>query len=200
MVPSEETYSEYVKSYEDCILVVNGCLALSQEFGGTPAPTSAHYWASVLFTKLCVSALTIQSICPDPTKLGNNARWDCTSVASLTRGLVEGYLVFHYLCVDECDPEEWQARWRLLNLHDHMSRLKMFRALDDATSNASGQTAQFKAAAEEVKSDLAANLYFKSLTDKLQKHYLQGAHPFFMSKDEIVESAGLDINEFRYMY
>ncbi|WP_442961724.1 DUF5677 domain-containing protein [Pseudoalteromonas sp. B62] len=61
--------------------------------------------------------------------MGKVAHWDYSSVASLIRDLIECYLTFYYLCSDKCSSEEWNARWQLMNLHDHLSRVKMFNAL-----------------------------------------------------------------------
>jgi len=105
-------------------------------------------------------------------------------------------LVFFYLCIQNCDKEEWEARWRLMNLHDHMSRLKMFRVLNGAED----QVQKFEGYADQVKSDLANTDYFRSLDEKQQKHYLKGHTAFFQSKDEIIEATGNRVDEFRFRY
>jgi hypothetical protein len=107
--------------------------------------------------------------------------------------------MFFYLCVEECDPEEWQARWRLLNLHDHMSRHRMFTSLGEATGNYDSAK-KFEMHADEVRGDLLKTQYFQSLSERLQKHYLRGVEPFFKSQDEIIVASGGNVWEFRYMY
>ncbi|WP_425542891.1 DUF5677 domain-containing protein [Marinomonas arenicola] len=75
--------------------------------------------------KLCNCANSIGHLCPNPDQIGNDAHGDYSSVSSLTRDLIECYLKFYYLCVDVCPKDEWDARWNLMNLHDHMSRIKI---------------------------------------------------------------------------
>ncbi|MCG7945326.1 MAG: DUF5677 domain-containing protein [Candidatus Thiodiazotropha taylori] len=188
--------SDYKEIYNDFQVILEDCKRLSIENAGVSSPTSAHYYASLIFTKLCTSGVTTLSICPSPSKVGKNAHWDCASVASLTRGIIETYLVFFYLCVEESDPKEWEARRRLLNLHDHMSRLKMFRVMEGADN----QVAQFERYTDEVKSDLEKTDYFKSLTSKQKMHYLKGNNAFFKSQDELIESSGGNVDDFRFMY
>lgn len=188
--------SDYKRIYSEFKVILEDCKRISIEHAGVASPTSAHYYASLIFTKLCTSGVTTLSICPSPKEIGKNAHWDCASVAALTRGVIETYLVFSYLCVEKCEPKEWEARWRLLNLHDHMSRLKMFKVMDDAEE----LVAQFESYTEEVKSDLEKTEFFNLLSEKQKKHYLKGNNAFFKSQDELIESAGGNVDEFRFRY
>ncbi len=188
--------SDYKEIYSNFETILDGCKQASIENTGVRSPTAAHYYASVIFTKLCTSGVTMLSVCPSPGDVGKNVHWDCSSVAALTRGLIDTYLIFHYLCIEKCSPNEWETRWRLMNLHDHMSRLKMFMLMEGAED----QVAKFKNYTEEVKSDLEKTEYFQALNEKQQKHYLKGNNVFFGSQDELVESAGDNVNAFRWKY
>ncbi len=186
---------EYVDNYHDFERIINDAKTLSIKFSGIPAPTSSHYYASLIFTKLCVSGETIINNCPNPKQLGCDAHWDFASVATLTRGVIEAYLLFYYLCLEKCSQNEWEGRWRLMNFHDHMSRLKMFSVLKD-----SDESEKFERSTEDVKFDLENTSYFKSLTERKRKHFLKGNTAFFLSKDEIVASYGGDVDDFRFCY
>lgn len=186
---------EYVNNYNNFENVLNKNKALSVKYAGIPAPTSSHYYASLIFTKLCVSGETIINNCPNPSKLGCNEHWDFASVATLTRGVIETYLLFYYLCIEECGKDEWEGRWRLMNLHDHMSRLKMF-----SSGKNQQEVNEFLDGTQEVKTDLENSTFFKSLSEKRRKHFLKGNTAFFLSKDEIVKRLGGDIDDFRFSY
>ena len=188
--------SDYKQIYKKYLTTLDKCKISSKNKAGIPSPTSSHYYASLIFTKLCTSGISLLSICPPPKKIGKNVHWDCASAATLTRAIVETYLVFFYLCIEDCEPNEWQARWRLLNLHDHMSRLKMFKAMDDS----GGELALFEANTDEVRSDLEKTEYFQGIPEKQRKHYLKGHNAFFKSQDELIESAGGSVDEFRFRY
>lgn len=188
--------SDYEDSLNKFEAILDDCKRLSVQHTGILSPTSSHYYASLIFTKLCTSGVTTLSICPSPQGIGNDEHWDCASVAALTRGLIETYLILHYLCIEKCNSSEWEARWRLMNLHDHMSRLKMFRVMKDSEE----QVAKFESATDGIKSDLEKTNYFQALTAVQKKHYLKGNNAFFKSQDELIESSGGDVDEFRFRY
>lgn len=188
--------SDYEKIYERFIATLDRCKNTSSEKAGIPSPTSSHYYSALIFTKLCTSAVSLLSICPPPKKIGKSVHWDCASAATLTRSIVEAYLVFYYICIEECEEKEWQARWRLLNLHDHMSRLKMFKVMEDAGD----QVKQFEEYTPTVQSDLEKTEFFQALSEKQRNHYLKGNNAFFKSQDELIESAGGSVKEFRFRY
>jgi hypothetical protein len=131
-----------------------------------------------------------------PHLLGTDAHWDYGSVASLTRNLIECYLVFFYLCVEKCEPAEWGARVKLLNLHDHISRTKMFQAMGENVESDPLATSM----KEKVISELEGNSWFQILSEKQKTHFLKGNTPFFKSQDDIVQASGGNISDFRFKY
>lgn len=188
--------NEYQELYRKYILSVKQCVDASRRFMGIPSPTSAHFYASLIFTKMCTSSISIKKLSPAPELIGSNVHWDFGSLASLTRNVIECYLVFFYLCIEKCSSEEWDARWQLMNLHDHMSRLKMFQSM--------GEEIESDVRANEIKLEietaLKENSWFQKLSNKQQFHFLKGNSAFFNSKDEIVEASGGNVSEFRSIY
>ena len=83
-----------------------------------------------------------------------------------------------------------------MNLHDHMSRLKMFRVMDGADE----QAKQFEGYTDKVKFNLEETEYFKLLCEKQQKHYLRGNNAFFKNQDDLIEAMGGSVDEFRFRY
>ena len=185
-------YKDIYNAFEETL---DECKKISNNHAGISAPTSAHYYASVLFTKLCASSVTVFSICPTPNKIGQNAHWDCASVAALTRGIIETYLVFYYICIEKCNSNEWKARWRLLNLHDHMSRIKLFKAANNQET-----VDEFERFTNQVKSELEQTEYFQTLSEDQKKHFLKGHNAFFKNQDALIESMGDNVDEFRFKY
>lgn len=83
-----------------------------------------------------------------------------------------------------------------MNLHDHMSRTKLFQSIGEDVEN----NEDAKNIKKEVLLALNNNAWFQELTEKQKKHYLKGNTAFFKSQDEIVEFSGGNVSEFRYMY
>jgi hypothetical protein len=184
----------YDVSYKKFDTTLHAAIDLSRYFADIPSPSGKHFYASVLFTRLCVKAMSLKKLSPHPELLGKNAHWDYASVCSITRNIVECYLIFYYLCVQAVDDKEWEARWRLFNVHDCLSRDKMFKSTNLVPDEE----------AEKVISitldELKANDYFRTFTLKQQQHYLKGNDALFLSQDQIVQSYGGDVEEFRFLY
>ena len=83
-----------------------------------------------------------------------------------------------------------------MNLHDHISRTKLFNAMGEDT-DANEEAVKIK---EEVLLALNNNSWFQTLSKKQQTHFLKGTTAFFKSKDEIVTSCGREVSDFRAMY
>jgi hypothetical protein len=182
-----ESYAEFDKTFREVG-------KLSRDCAGIPAPTGRHFHASVLFTRLCVSAMSLQKLSPHPSLLGQDAHWDYASVCSITRNIIECYLIFYYLCIQVVDDTEWEARWRLFNLHDCMQRIKMFAVLNIAPEWEASKVIEITIY------ELNSNSYFQGFTQKQQQYYLKGNTALFMSQDQIVQSYGGDVNHFRFLY
>lgn len=186
----------YIEHYQNLEALVEASIKTSQSNSGTSSPTSAHYLSSLLFTKICTSAKSIIEFTPHPSNLGKSSHWDFSSTASLTRSFIECYLVFRYLCIEKCPDNEWSARWKLMNLHDHFSREKLFKSAGENIE----QNEEAAKIRKDVVNELTSNTWFQKLTDKQQKHFLKGNTAFFSSQDEIIGSCAELSPEFRFVY
>jgi hypothetical protein len=184
----------YSKIYESYCSLVHKCCSTSQKWAGVPSISDRHFYASLLFTRLCTISVSVKNLAP--SEVGNNDHWDYGSIAALTRSLIETYLTFFYLCIENCSSEEWHARKQLMNLHDHMSRKKMFAAVEEEYEI----NEEAKEIKEEIITKLKNNSWFQSLSEKQQKAFLKGKTAFFKNKDEIVSSYNENIGKFRLRY
>jgi len=167
---------------------------VSRGAGGIRSETTQHHWASVLFTRMVVTAMSIQVLTPE---LRSNAHWDFSAVASIARNLAECYLFFYFLCADDIPRVEKDARIILLNLHDNASRRKLFAELGEPDDP---ETAAAKA---EVHNDLVrkfkANAYLSGLPEKRQKELIKGEKTPFV-QDDMIERTTMDKANFRFLY
>jgi len=150
-------------------------------------------WACVLYTKMCVTGLSILILAPN-SKIADKKipHWDFASLFSLTRNLMECYQTMFYLCVDNVSIDELKARRKLFNLHDYYSRKKLFSFTDEKQED--------KNIEEFVINELTETQYFRGLDEKQQKHYLKGENAFFMNREDIEEKAGTGKNDFKLLY
>jgi hypothetical protein len=190
----QDSYPQALRRFDT---LVSAATAVSQGAADRPSETPRHYWASVLYTRVCVNSVSLLFLLPR----NRYARavfdhWDVTAVASLARDIVEGYLAFYYLCVDSVDQDEWNCRWNVFNLHDCVSRQRLFERFDCDTE----QVARFVQTAEELRRHLRRNRHFRSLSEKSQNLLLKGRNAYLFRQDEIIKRTTVDANYFRAMY
>jgi len=116
-------------------------------------------------------------------------------MTGVVRTMIEVRAAFHYLCTDACSQDEWYCRWNLFNLHDCVSRIRLFSAMGD-----SEQVAGFEAQADELRGRLASNPFFQSLPPKQHKKLLHGQTAYLSPLEVLMERAGMDVETFRYLY
>lgn len=187
--------AEYGKARREFAAEILRAQRVSRGAAGIRSETAQHYWASVLFTRMVVTAKSIQVLTPE---LQPDAHWDFSAVASITRNLAECYLFFYFLCADDVPQVEKDARIILLNLHDNASRRKLFGELDESDDDA--ETAAAKAAVhDDLVGKFNANAYLSGLPEKRQKELIRGEKTPFV-QDDMIERSNMDKRNFRFLY
>lgn len=190
--PSQQYLSE-VRAFE---ATLEQCTEVSRRFANIPSPHSRHFFASALFTTLCVRCASMAVLLPRSTWSQKRVDlWDYASIASLSRGILEIRLTFYYLSVDKCRDEEWAARKTLLDLHDCVTRLKLFTDLGDK-KNIEG----FEQEAKELRDRLSANVFFNRLQHRDQRRYLKGRESHFEPLETIAERVDVDSTSYRVVH
>ena len=180
---SDEPSSNYQQRVDALVNVVHHCIAVSNACAGIPAPSSAHYWASVLFTSLCTRGYSLAVLVPNsPLAKKEIEHWDFTSAAGIVRSILEVRLAFFYLCVEPVASEEWNCRWNLFNLHDCTSRLHLFQDTPSGERDIEGFVKQ----ADELRQRLKSNSFFLSLPPKRQKLLLRARHRITVSVEALL--------------
>lgn len=143
---------------------------------------------SVLFTRLCVLSVSIVSLCPGSKLNPGTKHWDFSAVASLSRNLFEGALLLFHFAFDEVEEVEWEARLKVMQLHDCISRLHMFRDL----GNNDDDLPVFERQAEELRTALMKNSHFMNLEPSRRRKLLNGDRTTILTLHEIFEKSGED--------
>ena len=107
----QDTYAQVLREFD---ALVSAATAVSQGAAGRPSETSRHYWASVLYTRLCVNSVSLLLLLPQNRfARAQFEHWDFVAVASLARNVFEAYLAFYYLCVDSVVIRIVVGDWRM---------------------------------------------------------------------------------------
>lgn len=188
-----ESYLRVLRMLDE---IVRECIFVSRSYSGILSPTGRHFYASVLFTLMITKGVSLLVLAPHtPWAEKKIEHWDYSSMTGIARTIIELRVAFYYLCVDKCPEDEWQFRWNLLNLHDCMSRIRMFEALEDA-----GQVEALHANAEEYRSRLLQNPFFATIDRKRHKSLLHGQTAYLFPMEVIAEKAGIDLKLFRWLH
>jgi hypothetical protein len=190
---TDERFQKAIKQFDDAITEATG---VSSAASGRKVPDPT-WWASPLYTRLCGTGISLLSLVPRSRFSGQFIdNYDFSAVASITRNIWECYFVFFYLGVDTTEGDEWLTRLNVLQLHDCVSRHKMFGELDPGDSS----LPEFEAQANELRSRISARVYFGTLPERRQKHVLTGKNALLLSQDELLKKMNENVGLFRGMY
>jgi RimJ/RimL family protein N-acetyltransferase len=190
------TDERYQRAIADFDASISNATRVSRAAAGRTVPDPA-WWASLLYTRLCVTGVSLLSLAPGSRFAGRSiGHYDFSAVASITRNVWECYFVFFYLGVDATQGDEWLTRLNILQLHDCTSRFKMFTELDPGDANGAG----FQAQADQLRDRINSRAYFGTLPERRRKHVLKGDNALLLSQDELLKRMNEDISLFRGMY
>jgi hypothetical protein len=125
--------------------------------------------------------------------------WDYSSLTNIARTILELRLAFCYLCDPKTPRDEWECRWNLFNLHDCVSRIRLFTELH--AIQPSSQTEEIEALAEqadELRDRLKSNANFAAMSEKRQRELLKGQKAYLMALEDIAEAAGIGREVYRF--
>lgn len=128
--------------------------------GGIPATGDRMFWGAMLFTRIVVTAKSLEVLLPDPKP---GAHWDFSAAASIGRNLFEACLVYHFLCGIGIDEVQREARFILYHLHDFGSRRRLFPDAEEEPK-----------IHEDLVKKFDANPFLNSYTEKQRKVALKG--------------------------
>ncbi|MBR0558155.1 hypothetical protein J5J10_20880 [Ciceribacter sp. L1K23] len=192
----KEPSEKYLESLYVLDSVVRESMSVAKRYEGIPSPTGRHFYASVLFTAMITRGVSMLNLAPHtPWADKRIEHWDYASLAVISRTLIELRVAFHYLCTEECTEAEWQCRWNILNLHDCVSRIRLFEAKGDAE-----EVSLLKVQADELRERLKTNEYFQSLDSRRHKKLLHGQSAYLFALEEMAEKAGIALEMFRFLY
>lgn len=188
---------QYDQALADFDILVQAATNMSQGASGRRAETGRHYYASVLYTRLCGWAVSLLTMLPG-NRLSRQEfeNWDFSAVATLSRNLIECYLAFFYLCIDPDDEVIWDCRWNLFNLHDCLRRRRLMEFLGENASVLS----QFDDDANALRNRLRDNTYFAQLEPGVQSECLKGRKLYLQTQDELMQKVGFEADHYRAIY
>jgi len=192
----QEPSANYLERVQALDNLIRECIQISKAYEGIRSPTGRHFWASVLFTAMITRAVSLAIAAPhSPWAQKLIEHWDYATLTGIVRTILEVRIAFYYLCIDPCSADEWDCRWNVFNLHDCLSRKKLFEV-----SGTPEEAKKFDEQAEDLRNRLRANSFFVALQSGQKKNLLSGRTAFLYPLEEIAEKAGVDRQQFKFLY
>lgn len=128
---------------------------MSQKVAGRIENHTKAY-ATILFTRMCATSVSMMKLAPEIIQ----SHWDCTSLFSLTRNLIENYHTLFYFSIDKINEDERELRKLFFDLHETKSRVDMLFYLAKEDKN------QGSKIEKEIKDRIRNNKIFSELHQK----------------------------------
>lgn len=188
---TNEIQKQYKQQREKFVRVLKIGTSISQSVAGRFVDYRSGM-TSILFTRLCTTAFSISNLAPKT--FNYLTHWDCVSLLSLTRNLIENYHIFFYFCIEKISQEEWEFRKLLFDLNDTKNRHDMLNFWGEENSEI------FDKMRQKLLEQIQENIFFQNIDKKQQKSFLNGNNAFAFSRDEIEERMGNDKLYFKGLY
>jgi Family of unknown function (DUF5677) len=137
-------------------------LRVSVALNGKPA-TEQSELASIVQTKMCVTGASIEH-------MFTAALADHSAIIALCRMVMDACTLYFYL-MEKVQADEWECRYTCLKLHDTSNRIRLMRGFQSEN-----EYADLIQGRDELKKNLEANAYFKTLTLERATALLTGEH------------------------
>jgi len=152
-----------------------------------------------LFSTICSRAHTISRLLPTAEQASSEDYiWDCGSILTLARSIVEARIAFHYFFVDDC-PEEWDCRSAILSLHSAISFRKSCKLLSPVGCNQDKELSDMIDNLDlkilKLTSSIEGMECFKNAHNKSQ--ILQGRTALMYTIEKLAEPAGIPRQKYK---
>ena len=170
-------------------------MAVSQAINSDGAARHIAYSVEI-YKRICRHAVALISAVPRSRWVtADFENWDFACAAGQSRALIEGYLLFRYLVNAPSCNDEWRAKFMVLYLNDRARRAKMMTDLGAAEA-----AEHWSSEVEELRDGLNANPWFLALDRGVRKGCLSGKFLMIQSRDQVLEIAGLERDEFNAIW
>lgn len=116
--PLSKYETDYLDEYDIYRTVLNITIIISYNQGGIKTDGRGIRGMKI-FTRQTLTGISLDKLFPIPNHLKTIEEdlWDVTSIAALTRNLIEGYLSLYYFGIEKVSESEAELRFFLLQLH-----------------------------------------------------------------------------------
>jgi hypothetical protein len=156
----------YLEAIADLKRLATYCHAVSSSLAGKNAPGEREYYASIIFAKMTMHAISISRNTPRGLAIENDLSgvvWDVSSICVLVRALIESFDALAYVAVHPISEELRSLRIQIWELHDKERRVRMLKLI--------GSRSPLVSQIEHDADQLRANILANPILDKVYPSY-----------------------------
>lgn len=191
------TRLEYDQQRSKAEAVLDAVMHVSTLQGGIMTSARQHLAVQV-YTRITITAMTFIRLLPGNaiTRDVIPPVWDWPSVASIARNIVEAYLMFYYIGLDPAPADEIDFRQQLLTYHHNWEKYRLYKE----GSLGAEVLSEFEARFPIEKEKLKAHRFFGELDAPQRKRALDGQHPTYLTRDQLIGRLPFSTAEFKWHY
>ncbi|MCF7818175.1 MAG: DUF5677 domain-containing protein [Kiritimatiellales bacterium] len=155
--------------------------------------------ACTILSKIGLTALSSLYFIPGSTRF-NGELWDISTLATLSRSIIEAYCALRYIAVEETLEAERDLRQLVWRFHEQCERLMMLKKVN---LNSTGIPKAHRIRDElrdELKEKIEKNLAFQFFKTGRQKEILGGGNCLLKERGRICKDAGISESFYRAEY
>jgi len=190
---------KYLNTLADLEHITATAMTLSLETHDREVESWRKQYCSYIFTKLIMHAQAILLVRPNLERQLDKYEsdiWDISSLAALTRAIVDSYYVFFYLGLDQANEDELEFRFYLWNYHSEKQRfdmLKKIKSLDPSMEELENEV-------KDLKNKVIQNTFYQSLDSKIQRKIRKGEIGILYSNSELSDRLGINSDYYKAIY
>ena len=191
----KENKAENITTLKSAIELLKGYSSLANQISNKTANKNEGpkiILGSKLFLKICLNSNSILKLLPnsDIDKYHNSElSVDIYSIATLTRNLLENFLHFHYVLLDNVGDNDLEFRMSLLTHHGICEQIKILNSL-----NLNQRKDKWIIKKNKTFQELSINTIYLELPPYVQAKIKRGELFYDEHKTEILERSSLNIN------
>lgn len=187
-----KTRQDYQNTIDDFQHITNLAVKLSTETTGREVDSWREEYASYIFVKICMHAISLLKLrfkFPKSTTANIASVWDISSIAVLIRSIIDSYYVFYYISIDKCNKAELEFRRDLWDFHGKYQRFDMLKRIKSKNP----KLKELEKYIDIQNAKIVNSSFYKSIPNtRLQRDIRKGKVAVLLSNSELSERAGIN--------
>lgn len=174
-----EIEKRFLAAIADLGRLTTYCHAVSSSLAGDTARGEREFYASIIFAKMTMHAISILRNTPRGLTLENDlsgAVWDVSSICAMVRALIESFDAFAYVAVHPISEESRSLRIQIWELHDKERRVRILKLI----GSKSPLVSQMEHEAEQLRTRILASPSLDALHSGVRGKISKGECPDFL--------------------